>query len=408
MQNNQSIPWIKKYEPNNLNEIIGQDNAVNQIRYFANNYSSSKKKAALLYGNSGTGKTSSIHALAKELNHEIIEMNASDFRNKEGINSIMGNAMKQRSLFFTSKIILIDDIEGLSGQKDRGGLSEVISLIEKSIYPIFITVLNPWDQKFNSLRNKCEMIEFNEIDYKYVFLVLKKICDNENIKYNEDDLKIFSRRVGVDLRAAINDLQTLTNNNIIDSETINEITQRNKTETIKNALFKIFKTTDSKISLEAIENIDEDHEKLMLWIDENLPKEYIKPNDLSLAYDKISRADVFNGRIKRRQHWRFLIYINALLSAGISTSKDEKYKTIIKYVPTQRILKLWKANMKYQKRKSIAQKIAPLIHYSQKDTMSKVLPYLSLMMSRDNEFSKKTSEVFELNKEETDWLKKTI
>lgn len=48
MQNNQSIPWIKKYEPNNLNEIIGQDNAVNQIRYFANNYSSSKKKSGII------------------------------------------------------------------------------------------------------------------------------------------------------------------------------------------------------------------------------------------------------------------------------------------------------------------------------------------------------------------------
>jgi replication factor C large subunit len=408
MSENTSIPWIKKYEPKNLNEIVGQEKAINLIRNFANNYSTSKKKAALLYGNSGTGKTSSIHALAGELNYEIIEMNASDFRNKEKINSIMGNAMKQRSLFFSSKIILIDDIDGLSGQKDRGGLSEVTSLIENSIYPVFMTTLNPWDQKFSFLRNKCELIEFEDIDYKYVYLLLKQICDKENIKYNDEDLKIFSRRVGVDLRAAINDLQTLTNNNVLDSEAINEITQRNKTESITNALVKIFKTTDSKISLEAIENIDEDHEKLILWLDENLPKEYLKPNDLSLAYNRISRADVFNGRIRRRQHWRFLVYINALLSAGISTSKDEKYKHLVKYVPTQRILKLWRANMKYQKRKSIAEKISPLIHYSQKDTMSKVLPYLSLMMSKNKEFSKKTSDLFELDKEETDWLKKMV
>jgi replication factor C large subunit len=405
---NSSIPWIKKYEPKNFNELLGQDEAIKKIKNFANNYSSQKKKAAILYGPTGSGKSISIYALANELNHEIIEMNASDFRNKEKINEIIGHAIKQRSLFFSSKIILIDDIDGLSGQKDRGGIAEITSLIQSSPYPIFMTTLNPWDQKFSSLRSKCELIEFNEIDLKYVFNVLKMICDKENIKYSDDDLKIFSRRVGNDLRAAINDLQTLTSDNELNKETINEITERNKTESITNALMKIFKTTDSKISLDAIDKIDEDHEKIMLWLDENLPKEYLKPEDLSNAYDKLSRADVFNGRIRRRQHWRFLVYINSLLSAGISVSKTEKYKHIVKYAPTNRILKLWQANMKYQKRKSIASKISKKIHSSIKDTLVNTLPYISLIMSRDKDFTLNTSNFFDLTEEETDWLKKTV
>lgn len=408
MSNNLSIPWIKKYEPKNLNELVGQDLAIKQIKDFANNYKNSKKKAALLYGNTGTGKSCSIYALAKELNFEIIEMNASDFRNKDKIDLTIGNALKQGSLFFTSKIILIDDVDGLSGTKDRGGLSEILALIQKSKYPIFMTIQNPWDYKYNSLRSKCELIEFKDLDYKEIYLVLKKICDNENIKYEEEILKTFSRRVGNDLRSAINDLQTLTNNNQLDKEALDEITQRNKTEKITEALLKIFKTTNANISLDAVDKIDEDHEKLLLWIDENLPKEYTKSEDLALAYDKISRADVFNGRIKRRQHWRFLVYINVLLSAGISVSKKEKYKHYVKYAPTQKLLKLWKANMKYQKRKAIALKVASLIHSSQKETLSKTLPYVSLIMKNDENFSKKTSGLFDLTGEETDWLKKSV
>ena len=405
---NNSIPWIKKYEPKNLNEVLGQDHIIDNLRKFAKNYLNSKKKAALLYGESGTGKTSAVHALANELEYEIIEMNASDFRNKDKINSIIGNAMKQASLFFSSKIILIDDVDGLSGNEDRGGLSEILSLIQKSKYPVFMTIQNPWDFKFNTLRNKCELMEFRNLELKNIYDALKKICDNENIKYDEETLKTFSRRVGNDLRSAINDLQTLTTNNELNKDSINEITERNKTEKITEALVKIFKTTNAKISLEAVERIDEDHEKLLLWIDENLPKEYLYPNDLCLAYDRISRADVFNRRIRRRQYWRFLVYINALLSAGISTAKQEKYKHYVKYVPTQRILKLWQAKMKYQKRKSIASKIAPFIHSSEKDTLSKTLPYIALIMKQNKNFSEKTTELFELDKEESDWLKNSV
>jgi replication factor C large subunit len=260
------------------------------------------------------------------LGYEIIEVNASDFRNKDKINSIIGNAIKQMSLFATSKIILVDEIDGLSGSKDRGGISEITKLIAESSFPVLLTANNPWDNKFSSLRNKTEMIEFPSLDYKDIFKVLKRICDKENISYEDDTLKTFARRCGSDVRAAINDLQTFTNDKKLTKETLEELSDRNKTEKITSALLKIFKTTDANIARNALNNIDEDFDKVMLWIDENLPKEYIIPEDLARAYDKVSKADVFSRRIRRRQHWRFLIYINALLSAGIATAKDEKYK----------------------------------------------------------------------------------
>lgn len=400
-----ALPWIKKYEAKNLKDIIGQDDAILKLKNFVEHYGNNKK-AAILFGETGNGKTISVHALANDLGYEIIEVNASDFRNKEQINSIIGNAMNQLSLFAKSKIILLDEIDGLSGTKDRGGIQEITKLIEKSKFPVIMTANDIWDQKFSNIRKKSELIEFQNLNYNDVFIILKKICDKEKIIYEEDILKTFSRRVGSDLRAAINDLQTLTNEQKITKETINELNERNKTEKITSALLKIFKTTDCNIALSALDNLDEDFNKCILWIDENLPKEYKKPEDISRAYDKISKADIFGKRIMKRQYWRFLVYINALLSAGIATAKDEKYKEFINYEPTKRILKMWQLNLKYQKRKSIAEKIAHYTHSSIKDTIKNSMPFIVNIIKKDELLGGKISEDLGLDEEEIKWIKK--
>src|SRR3989338_6576521 len=87
-------------------------------------------------------------------------------------------------------------------------------------------------------------------------------------------------------------------------ESLEELHERNKVDSIINALIKIFRTTDPKIALSAFENVEENLDEQLLWIDENLPREYTKAEDLANAYDKLSKADVFSRRIRRWQHYR--------------------------------------------------------------------------------------------------------
>ncbi len=96
--------WIKKYEPKSISDIEGQDEAIGELDSFVSNFSKQKKKAALLYGPSGSGKTVSVYAVAEKYNFEILEVNASDFRNKDQIESKVGNASKQMSLFTKGKV----------------------------------------------------------------------------------------------------------------------------------------------------------------------------------------------------------------------------------------------------------------------------------------------------------------
>ena len=96
-------PFTIKYQPKRTNEIIGQDNAIKKLKDFVVNFKKQRKNAALVYGPSGVGKTISVHVLANELDLEILEVNASDVRNSEQINSMIGSAIGQMSLFSKGK-----------------------------------------------------------------------------------------------------------------------------------------------------------------------------------------------------------------------------------------------------------------------------------------------------------------
>ncbi len=403
-----NVIWIKKYVPKKLSEMESQLEAVASMKVFAENFRKQKKKALLLYGPTGNGKTSSVYALANELNYEIIEINASDFRNEAVINSVIGSAAKQQSLFFKSKIILIDEIDGLSGNQDRGGVSAISKLLEETSFPIIMTSNDPWDKKFNALRKASTLIQFKMLSQSSIFNVIKKICEAEKIQYDETALKSLARRSGGDLRGAINDLQTLSQaSRKLTSAELETLSDREREVSILNALALIFKTTDPKIALGATEYTAEDTDDFFLWIAENLPKEYTKPQDLAKAYDALSRADVFRGRIRRWQHWRFLSYINDYLTAGVALAKDEKYSRFVQYTPTGRILKLWIANQKNAKKKAIAEKISEKTHSSSKEILRSTLPYLARIFKSSRKMSEEIAEEFRLDKDEADWLRKT-
>ncbi len=400
------LPFIKKYQPKTLAEIKGQDAAINLLKHFIERFKQQSKKSCLVYGPSGSGKTMSIYALAHEFNYEIYEINASDVRNKEQINEKLGSAVYQQSLFSRGKLILVDEVDGLSGTNDRGGLQAILKIIQETSFPIILTMQNPWDYKFASLRSKTQLIEFKPLDYSAVYDVLKNICIKEKIRFQDEILKSLARRSGGDCRAAINDLQTLSfETKELTKESLEELYERNKEDTILNALFKIFKTTDPKVALTAFENVREDLDQQLLWLDENIPREYTKPKDLARAYDKLSKADVFNRRIRRWQHWRFLVYINELITAGVALSKDEKYKHMVQYKPTGKLLKIWWANQKLAKKKAIAAKIAEKTHSSIKEII-KDMPYFQIIFQKNRQMANQITEELELSKEEVEWLKK--
>ena len=134
-------PFVEKYRPKNFSEVRGQEEAIAKTINFINNFETQRKKALLLHGKSGIGKTTLAYVATGETNSEIYELNASDLRNKQKLQETLKKALEQKSLMHKRKIILVDEVDGIMGT-DRGGIPELIKLIDKSKYPIMITANN--------------------------------------------------------------------------------------------------------------------------------------------------------------------------------------------------------------------------------------------------------------------------
>jgi replication factor C large subunit len=395
--------YTLKYQPQNCSQLFGQDLAVSQLKDFIVNYKSKKQKAALLYGPVGVGKTASVYALAKELKYDLLEINSSDLRNADSIKNFLGAALGQQSLFFTPKMILIDEIDNVSGVKDRGCLPAILKAIESSSFPVILTANDPFDKKFKGIMKASLQIEFHKLDYKNIAHCLKWIAEQENIVVDEKAINSLARQADGDLRAALIDFQVCSSTGKVEIDSVFHLSDRKRTDTILNALHIIFKSSSVENALRSLDDVDVDLNQIFLWMDYNLPKEYLKSQDLARAYEHLSRADVFKGRIRRRQHWRFLVYIFNLLTAGISSAKDERNPEFIKYKQTMRLLRIWQANMKNAKRKEIASKLAGVTHTSTKMAIEQI-PYLQIISKSLP--GKALAEELELTEEEAVWLKR--
>lgn len=389
------ISWTEKYRPKFFGDVRGQDLAVRKIREFVR-HREGLKKAIILYGPPGTGKTSIAHVSANEMNAEIFELNASDLRNKEKLQETLKPAIEQKSLSKENKIILVDEVDGISAV-DRGGLQQLISLIENTTYPIIITANDVWNKKFSPLRRKAELIQLKEIDYKTIKDVLIFILRKEKNFVDNDILTNIAIKAKGDLRAAINDLQIIAGM----EEPSAILDERNKETDIFNALRLIFKGKPTNEILKTFDSVKMSTDDIILWVEENIPAEY-QGESLERAYDLLSKVDVFKGRIYKQQYWRFLLYENIFLSYGIaSAKKDTGNFGFTSYKKPDRILKIWMNNQRTAKKKSIAKKYSRYVHVGEKRAM-KEFPIIKIIINSNPQIQKE----LKLSEEEVSYLKK--
>ena len=389
------MPWCEKYRPKKFEDVKGQDEAIIKIKEFINY--PKNKKALVLHGPPGTGKTTLAHVTAKETNSEIFELNASDLRNKAKLHEILKPAIEQQSLIKKNKIILVDEVDGISAV-DRGGLTELISLIESTTYPIIITANDIWNRKLSSLRKKSELVQLKEINYGMIKDILFDILRKENLFVDSKIILSISVKAKGDLRAAINDLQTVSR---LKEPLLSALDERNKEVDIFHALKMIFKGKPTNDLLAIFDSVNLSIDEIILWVEENIPTEY-QGKELAKAYEALSKVDLFKGRIYKQQYWRFLVYENIFLSYGISASKQNIKTGFTNYKRPTRILKIWLNNQRTAKKKSIAQKYAQLVHVGQKRAMQE-FPIIKNILKNE-----KIRKELKLNEEEVEYLNKTF
>lgn len=355
--------WVEKYKPKSLQEFAGNASAIGTIRKWLDSWNHSKKKALLIAGQQGVGKTTAVELIAKEKGLLLVHTDASDVRSEKELKEKFSENLKQNSLFHKGKIILFDEIDAISGINDRGAAKEIIELIKTSPFPIIVIANNLYERKLATLKNHCDIVQFTKVYTVTIEKKLKELCKNESIGYEDSAIKTIAITSSGDLKAAINDLES----SVLEKQLKNiHENYRDSEKNVFEVLKIIFKTTTAENAAKAMSISDKELNELIQWIRENVPYEYMKPKENAEAYNFISRADLFMGRIVRQQYWRYAAYASDLASIGTAVSKNEKYAKFFVYKYPSRIAKLGRTKADRADEKELAEKLGKRLHCSRR------------------------------------------
>jgi replication factor C large subunit len=373
------MPFAERYRPKNLKEFIDQKEALEKFLKWIKRWKPDSKPL-LFYGQPGVGKTALIEAYAGENKLEFIQMNASDWRSASQIQEVLGQSMLQMPLFKKGKIFLIDEVDGIAGREDLGGVGAIIKIIKQTRFPVVLIANNPYDSRLRTLRQYCELVKFDKISVWDMEKRLEHICQKENIEIDKEVLRQLVKRDEGDLRSAMTDLEILSQGKkIIGTEDLNILGHREREENIFDALKAIFKTQNALASKLSINNVDKDPEEIFWWIENNVAAEYEDPEEIAKAFDMLSKADLFRNRIVSRQNWGFRAYMIDLMTAGVSTAKKSMYRKFTRYQYPRNIMILGRTKAARAEASGVLRILSSELHASKEKIRKEYLPYLKII-----------------------------
>jgi len=402
-----NLLWVEKYRPQKISDVIGNAQAKNT---FVNWLKSKRrrKKAVLLYGPAGVGKTALVNAASNQFNFTIVEMNASDTRTEKAINKVSKPATSYIALnkFSTEtkgNILFLDEVDGVFGQQDRGGIGAIIKIINKSLIPVVMAANNPDLKKLRPLKKVCKLIRFQPIRTPLIITMLRRICVRENIEAEFEAIERIAENSRGDMRSAINDLQSIAEGRrFLRLQDTMFLSYRNKDIGMYETLKGMFSANSIVEAAILLNRSNVKYDDLLLSISDNLPLRYRDLVDLANAYDLVSRADVFRGRVGT-ENWRLLRYFFNLL-AEATTISPTSFKPFDFIFPPIRIMKLFWTKSKRMKLESICAKIALKCHVSRSTAKKDIIPFIKIILEKQ-----KLNPIIswlELGSDEVDYLNK--
>ncbi|MBS7605493.1 MAG: replication factor C large subunit [Candidatus Bathyarchaeia archaeon] len=392
MSSHPPVPWTVKYKPKSLSEVIGNEESKKKIVEWLRSWEKGipEKKALFIYGPPGVGKTVTVEALANDFNMEIIMTDASIYRTEETVKRFAGRASQLGSLFGRRKLIVFDEVDGITGTADAGGLAEIIKVIENTRAPVILIANDAWDPRFASLRNLSLLVEFKRLSISEVMKHLARICAKEGIVAEDKALKFIAERSSGDVRSAILDLQALAQGkDKLTYEDVSWLAMRDRKEEIFNVLRMIFYAKSATSAKTAVNMADVDVDMLFEWIYENIPYHIKNPTELAAAMDAISKADLYRGMLKETGDWSFLRYIIDWMTAGVAFSWSRKATGWVPFKFPERIKTASATKEEREMLEEIGRRIGKKCHLSASRAIVEVLPYLTIILQNNPRMGKR-------------------
>ncbi|KAG5345632.1 RFC1 factor, partial [Acromyrmex heyeri] len=340
-----SEPLVERYRPKTMKQIIGQQgdkscahNLYVWLRDWHQNRQNSKFKdstskqthgqnfkAALLSGPPGVGKTTTVQVVCKELGYDLVEFNASDTRNKtllkEAVSGLLSNTTmkdyvtgtKQK---ITSKhVLLMDEVDGMAGNEDRGGLQELLNLIKHTDVPVICICNDRFNTKVKTISTHSYDLKYPRLRVEQIRSSMKSLCFKENIKISTEDLDRLIESTNYDIRQVINHLEFL-------GTQMTHVKTTDKKHSNKNFKLGPFDVTKMAFNADEEKNMSLNDKIGLYFHDYNIAPLFIQENyqgvrlpQISLrqrlerianAADSISQGDLVEKVMRSNMMWSLL------------------------------------------------------------------------------------------------------
>jgi len=402
---------VEKYRAESIQDLIISKKILEEINSWLNLWreGTPTKKALILYGPPGTGKTTTALVLAKEAGVPIIEMNASDTRNSDWMKRIALMASLYGDITYSdagetkfNKIILVDEadniFEGKSKDKggDSGGLTELSRIVSRTNNPIILTMNDFYEFRrkpaAREIINNSLVVEFrqfkrkNDLDYRNFRNRLQErlsfIAKNEGLVFRPEITDRLLERNRDDIRAILNDAISMMSYRG-DANSSAEAGIRDAVSGIYDVIHSTFKGRNYEMILSELMEKDFTTEDYLMWLDSNLPSETKDPSDMVSAYEILALADIFVGRVIKKQHYAFKGYAEEI-AAGVFTAIKNVNDKYVKYEFPSYIMKMSRMRDGREGRRYLVSKLARLTHSGSSRVSSNLWFFQYLSKNRIN------------------------
>jgi replication factor C large subunit len=355
--------WSEKYRPQKISDMIGNEESRSEI---INWFSKWKKgsKPLLMVGPPGIGKTTMAFLVSKQFGYDMIGLNASDVRSKSRINEILNPVLSNVSVL-GKPMIFVDEVDGIHGRSDFGGLSALVDILKEPSVPIILAANYDDSDKMKSLKKAVKTIHFKKIPPRLLRIYIQNILKKENSKISPGSLiKILEKSKG-DIRSLINLAQSFVTGFNPPTEMT---TEKIDVENGINSFFKSKTLDEARLILYSMQ-IDP-REKINAFYSSIITSNL----DSQILSDKlqiISEADMLYGKIIKTQNWRLLRYLNDILLKLYQTELNIRYNQYNLSWPTLNRIR-WDG----AKIKSFSSFMAQKLHLSSSSFVTLCMPYM--------------------------------